>query len=529
VECYEGYEIPTLNEGDPDVADDSFYEIANAGQLYYLKNEILQKKASAVTVRAKLTANIVVNAGLLSADGVLSDAYYDEDGAVTAHTWFFPSPVHNVVIDGDGYAISGLYGVRDGNVAAGLFCSAENVTIKNLGITDSIFSSGYHYVGVFFGETVGNCVLENCYALNNAVTGPKSAGLVGKLAYSGEVNAVKNCYTDAPRAIFECAAGNTVTACYYLAASESDVIEGTTAISALNTETLRTALSTDELAWVMSCLRNAPVLRAEHYYKNPCDADCVNYGACGHSRAEGEEGRIEHKFDNKCDAECNVCKNIRTLEKQDHYYTNVCDTDCNECGATRTAPEDHKYTNNCDEYCNYCQFKRVPPVVGHEYSNECDPICNWCSHKREDVVHDYEVKCEIKVCKRCATTTPGGIPHAFDNACDTDCANCGMTRKTEHQYGEFATVKEPTREAEGLQERVCSLCGAKETKPIEKLSAFGGLWLIAIGGAVLLAVIAIVVIVLLRKKKGGDKTPKEKKVEEPQADAASEETEENKE
>ncbi len=502
-----GYEVPVLNEGDAENPNDDFYEIANAGQLYYFKNEILQKKASATVVRAKLTANIVVNAGLLNEDGTVKDAYHDENGEVTAYTWYFPNAVHNVVIDGDGYTISGLYGVRTDTSMAGLFCSAENVTIKNLGILDSLFSSYNSFAGVFFGEAVGGCVLENCFALNNVVPGAKSAGLVGKLAFSGEVNTVKNCYTDAACAIYEYAQGNTVTKCYYLATSESDTIEGTTAISALGSETLLAALSADanlseELVWQFSCLRSAPVLRAEHYYKNPCDADCGNYAVCKHSREIGAEGRVEHKFDNKCDTDCNVCKNIRTLEKTDHYYTNVCDTDCNECGATRTAPENHKYTNRCDEYCNYCQFKR--PVEEHEFSGECVKKCKWCNYTREGADHVFDNVCDA-ICNVCATTRAVD-GHAYDHACDTTCNKCEAVREITHAFGEFVVVTEATLEAEGLKERTCSVCGHKESEKIEKLTPEEKsnlvLYLAIGGGALLLVIVAVVVILILVKKRG---------------------------
>lgn len=519
MECH-GYEIPTLNEGNPEIAGDEYYEIANAGQLYWFKNELIQKKETATVVRAKLTAHITVNAALLNEDGTVKDTYFDENGDFLGYTWYFPAKVCNVVIDGDGYTVSGLYGVRTDTSNAGLFGTAENVTVKNLGILDSLFSSYNAYTGTFFGEAIGGCVLENCFALDSTSTGAMPAGLVGKLGFSGEVNRVTDCYTDAAVAIFSCAAGNTVTGCYYLSENE-DTIEGTTPVSALNTETMLTILNAgatlpEGLAWQFSCLRGAPVLRAEHYYKNVCDADCVNFKVCKHSRADGEEGKVPHKFDNKCDAECNICKNIRTLEK-DHYYSNVCDTDCNECGATRKAPEDHKYTNKCDEYCNYCQFKRVPPIVGHEYSNDCDEYCNQCNYKRAGATHDFVIGCEIKVCSVCATTAPSDISHSFDNACDSDCNNCGMKRDAGHQFGEFVVVTEPTLEAEGRKERVCSICGTKEQETLAKLvpeeKSNLVLYLSIGGGALLLVGAAAVVVLILLKKKGGKK-PDEKTAKE---------------
>ena len=42
---------------------------------------------------------------------------------------------------------------------------------------------------------------------------------------------------------------------------------------------------------------------------------------------------------------------------------------------------------------------------------------------------------------------------------------------TGHKFGEWTTVKEATETEEGLQERTCSVCGAKETRKIDKLPA----------------------------------------------------------
>lgn len=525
-----GYEIPGINEGDPENPDDSYYEIANAGQLYYLKNEILQKKAPETVVRAKLVANIVVTEQLLGSDGKVNPIHLDEEGQVKAeiYRWWINKAVKNVTLDGDGYTISGLYGVSaDDAYAAGLFGEAENVTVKNLGLVDSIFASQVKYVGALIAEATGGCVLENCFVLDCTTEGARSAAIVGKLGFSGVVNTVTNCYTDAGRAIYEFAIGNTVSKCYYLSENETDAIEGTMHVAALSDEanTLLTLLKGGdaESAWQISCRRNAPVLRPEHYYKNVCDADCVNIAICGHIRAEGEEGRVPHDFDNKCDVDCNICKNIRELEKTDHYYGNVCDTDCDECGFTREAPESHKYSNQCDKYCNYCQFERTPPIEGHEYSNDCDDECNHCHKKREGAAHTYDNVCDA-ICNVCATTrvVQG---HKYDNACDTSCNDCGSVREITHAFGEYVTVTEPTLEAEGLKERACSVCGVKESEKIAKLvpepESKLGLYLAIGGGALALAVVIVVVILLLRKKKNAPKAPKEQPEE--QAPEATEE------
>jgi len=533
-----GYEIPKINKGDPENPDDSYYEIANAGQLYYLKNEILQKKKPEMVVRAKLVANIVVTEQLLGSDGKVNPIHLDEQGQVKTeiYRWWINKAVSNVTLDGDGYTISGLYGVSDA-YAAGLFGEAENVTVKNLGLVDSMFASQTRYVGALIAEATGGCVLENCFVLDCTTEGTRSAGIVGKLGFSGVVNTVKNCYTDAGRAIYEFAFGNTVSKCYYLSENETDAIEGTTHVTALSDEasTLLTLLKGEdtESTWQISCRRNAPVLRPEHYYKNVCDADCAwkscgDYDCtkdnchekCGYTRELGEEGRIEHKYDNKCDNTCNICGYGRPKnERSNHDYKNQpCNKVCAECGFTREAPESHKYSDQCDKYCNYCQFERTPPIVGHEYSNDCDDECNQCHKKREGAAHVYDNVCDM-ICNVCGTTRPGG--HEYENACDTECGKCGVKREITHAFGEFVTVTEPTLEAEGLKERACGVCGFKESEKIAKLveePSRLGLYLAIGGGALALVIAVVVVILLLRKKKSAPKAPEEAE-EKPAEDA----------
>jgi uncharacterized protein YfcZ (UPF0381/DUF406 family) len=60
--------------------------------------------------------------------------------------------------------------------------------------------------------------------------------------------------------------------------------------------------------------------------------------------------------------------------------------------------------------------------------------------------------------------------HAYDNACDATCNIYAAERTVgAHTFGEWAVVTEPTTEAEGLQERVCTICGYKESEVIAKL------------------------------------------------------------
>ena len=500
LECGVGCEIPVLNVGDEENPADDVYEIENAGELYWFIRAA-GSKAQNVTMRAKLMAHIVVNPDLLDERGDVNAAY-------TEPIHWLPATMINVEIDGDGYTVSGLYAVRDDGYPTGFFATAENVTVKNLGIIDSYFSSGNAYTGALFGEVLNKCVAENCFVLDSTVMGDKSAGLVGKLGYAGAVSTLRYCYTNIGSAVFACDAENSVSNCYYVAAEDTDALTGTENVNPADTKSVlleKLKANNAESTWQQSCLRELPVLRGEHKYAFACLADCDNFAKCGHSRKDGEEGKLPHVYDNKCDYICNRCnrENVeRKATKDQHYYTAVCDAACNECAFVRSNPEDHKYSNACDKYCNYCAFQRTPPVENHQYDYACDQYCKICHHDRrtDAAAHTFDNKCDM-VCNVCGATRAGD--HTFDNACDAECNDCQYKRPITHAFGDFAVVQEPTHFKEGAKERVCSICGYKESAAIEKLPGWP-LWLIllvSIGGGFLLLIAGFAIYWFACKKR----------------------------
>lgn len=488
VDCgIEGYELPELNI-------DGVYEIGNVGELYWFFKEV--SKRADVLMRAKLTAHIVVNPDLLDAEGNLNAVYTEVDGEgklVNGPIHWLPSLIKNVEFDGDGYTISGLYAVRNDGYPTGLFSTAENATIQNVGILDSYFSSGNAYTGAILGEGRNDCLVKNCFSLGCTLLGKKAAALVGKLGYISAKSYLSYGYTDKASVIYECVDQNVVSHCYYLAATETDELEGTTHVTALSDEddTLLHALSTTEREWMISCVRNVPVMRGDHKYAFACLADCE---ICGYTRKDGEEGKLPHVYDHKCDYTCNRCDRVnqeRFESKDVHYFAWNCATECSECHVTRQALEDHKYSNACDKYCNYCAYQRVPPVQNHQYTYACDQYCKICHYNRGTAAdaHVFDSKCDM-VCNVCAITREG--EHVFDNTCDVDCNDCGYIRTITHTFGEYVVVENATHFKEGVKERACSVCGYKETAAIEKLAGWP-LWLIllvSIGGGVSLLVAA---------------------------------------
>jgi hypothetical protein len=92
--------------------------------------------------------------------------------------------------DGQGYLIDGLFINRPGSRYQGLFGSANNAQIQNIGITNANVT-GDDYVGGLIGYSSSSSV-DNCYS-TGSVTGTNSntGGLVG---YSHS-SSVENCYS----------------------------------------------------------------------------------------------------------------------------------------------------------------------------------------------------------------------------------------------------------------------------------------------------------------------------------------------
>lgn len=141
---------------------------------------------------------------------------------------------------------------------------------------------------------------------------------------------------------------------------------------------------------------------------------------------------------------------------------------CTDCGETKT--EDvakltaHEYGDW--QKFNTKQHKRVCPCGNAEYTYH-----SW----------DWEGS----VVTKAATHLEEGIRILTCHDCD-ETKTSVIEKATQHTYGEWATTKEATTDAAGLQERSCA-CGHTETKEIPQLeSNVGVIVAVAGGGAVAL-------------------------------------------
>ena len=157
---------------------DGYYEIANAGQLYWFANYVNSGNTSA---NAVLTADITVNQNVLNENGELNSGDFI--------SW---TPIGNSyggrytgTFDGKGNTIIGLYFNDKTKSDVGLF-GYNNGTVKNVGVVDSYFN-GSDGVGSLCGSNDGT--ITNCYNSGRVSGATRVGGLCG-----WSDGKIENCY-----------------------------------------------------------------------------------------------------------------------------------------------------------------------------------------------------------------------------------------------------------------------------------------------------------------------------------------------
>ena len=172
-----------------------------------------------------------------------------------------------------------------------------------------------------------------------------------------------------------------------------------------------------------------------HVFDNECgDTDCNN--GCGYIRTEFPAQHQGGDATCKDLAICTVCGQKYGELSTVHVYSNVCgDVECDVCGHIRDASEleAHTYDTNCDAECNVCKFVRTD--ITHTWSE--DYITNGDKHWYQ---------CEV------CSEKKNEADHAYDNACDADCNECGFTRTPADHTGGKATC---------IKLAVCAECGVE--------------------------------------------------------------------
>lgn len=161
----------------PAILENGYYEITNAGQLYYFMTLVNSGNAN---INAKLMDHIIVNDSVLSSNLTLKENTSD----LRLYT-----PIGNasnkfsVVFDGNGFTISGLYYEGD-TEAVGLFGYVENGTIKNVALKDTYFKSTNELskVGGIVGYSSNGTITKIGIEENVLISGNVAGGIVGTIS-----------------------------------------------------------------------------------------------------------------------------------------------------------------------------------------------------------------------------------------------------------------------------------------------------------------------------------------------------------
>lgn len=182
---------------EPAMGVDGYYEIENAGQLYWFADKVNNEYSEYSTANARLTSDIVVNDGTFSADGKFTATGATEIS--TPMSWtpirgqeitdgqYRESQLYSGTFDGDGHTVSGLYWNRNENYV-GLF-GAISGTVKNVGLVNSYIGSS-SYVGGICGVNYGGTI-TNCYSTCN-INGSSDVGGICGCSY--ENASISYCY-----------------------------------------------------------------------------------------------------------------------------------------------------------------------------------------------------------------------------------------------------------------------------------------------------------------------------------------------
>ena len=171
----------------PEYIEIGYYEIANAGQLYWFASRV---DSGSVDINAKLVADITVNTTIFNEDGTVIESADD-----TLIQW---TPIGDTIndysgeFDGNGKTISGLYFNQATNYI-GLFSDTENAEIHGVTIDNSYFSGSYNVAGI--AGAADSTQIYDC--INNArIQGGSgvslAAGIVASASFDTTITNCKN-------------------------------------------------------------------------------------------------------------------------------------------------------------------------------------------------------------------------------------------------------------------------------------------------------------------------------------------------
>ena len=171
------YEPATLNA-------EGYYEISNAGQLYWFMEKV---NSGDNTINGKLTANIVVNQGVLQSDGTLNEGNFRAWTPMGYYRNYNDSAVFGGTFDGDGHTVSGLYFNNSEANYVGLF-GWNSGKVQNVGVINCYFNAAA-CVGGVVSYNYDDGTVQNCYNTGTVIGDVNVGGVVGF-----NYDTVQNCY-----------------------------------------------------------------------------------------------------------------------------------------------------------------------------------------------------------------------------------------------------------------------------------------------------------------------------------------------
>ena len=214
VRYYQGANYPEPVANVPDLVE-GVYQISNKLELYAFAKIVNRFEPSA---NAVLTADIVVNTGVLKTDGNLADDVSSFTSWTPIGYWNSSSDnvYYSGTFDGQGHTISGLYFNNLSTSYVGLFgYLGSGGEIKNVGVIDS-YISGSDTVGGICGEN-NSGTITGCY---NTGAVSSSGYYVGGVCAVNKGGKIIGCYNTGTVSGVNgvggvCAVNNsTITGCY---------------------------------------------------------------------------------------------------------------------------------------------------------------------------------------------------------------------------------------------------------------------------------------------------------------------------
>lgn len=473
---------------EPAILNGEYYEISNAGQLFWFAQLV---NGGSKTANARLMADI----DLENADWTIiceTGLYYNSYGEDLGYAGTF---------DGNGHVIKNFKGTSSSTIdaSAGLFGTVSG-TVKNLGVEGFTFVDGGMDIraGAIVGQLItANGLVQNCYVSGATITpGEHVTGGIAGCVYDGTIEScyVVNSNINGTSNRYGYIVGDsrgddgdndrkgTVTSCY---TDKSPVYSSRTGnVTRCETRSAE-QFASGEVAYLLGTAFGQDLKVGEgddHKDSLPVfatEGNTVYYGylTCANDAQKvytndrtAAETKPEHT---DVDPKDHICDECEAEEIGAHEEGTTVDHKCDYCGVLDEAFGIHADGEDNDHLCDYCNgsvgeecYDENPKdhrcdecnadnVTEHIDGNDADHLCdNGCGKIADDGCHDVNTDTDHK-CDECnADNVTEHTPVADDGDCTTDitCSVCGTvtTEGADSHTGGAATCTEKAK---------CTVCG----------------------------------------------------------------------